>query len=119
MNKTEAREYLIPIPVDGINPDSKWQQSCEIPTIHTELTIPGAKNPITYLRFETGIVAGGENLEITGRRIRVQMIHMLETSQDLLQRPDPPPGLVAEIQAIRKYFTENADSSGSNAQHAQ
>lgn len=110
MNKIEAGvQYSIPIPDKDIDP--RWQQKCAIPTIQTELQIRGIK-PIIRLRFIVDpenpsgldIQAGGGDLEIAGCRIRAQMTHRLETSQELLQRPDPPPGLVLLIQAISKYF---------------
>lgn len=116
MRKIEAgRRYFIPIPDTDTNPN--WQQTCEIPTIHTELRLPGLY--ITYLRFLVipeqlsglDILAGGANLKTLGGRIRAQMIHRLETSQELLQRKDPPPGLVLLIQAVNQYFTPRNDSN--------
>lgn len=110
MNKIETGiQYSIPVADKDI--DQNWQQKCEIPVAYSELRIQGIK-PIVRLRFivDPGkpsgldILAGDGDLEIAGCRIRAQMIHRLETSQELLQRPDPPPGLVLLIQAISKYF---------------
>lgn len=112
--------YLIPIK----DTDTKWQQTCEIPTIHTELKIPNFTT-IIYLRFVMNsgkpslldIRAGGKNLEITGARIRAQMIYRLEIAMEAKQKPDPPPGSVLEFQEISKYFAISTD--GSNVQHDQ
>lgn len=110
MSKIEAGvQYSIPVPDKDTNPG--WQQRYAIPTIQTKLQIHGMQ-PIIRLRFVVDpenpsgldIRAGGGDLEIAGYRIRAQIIHRLETSRELLQRPDPPPGLVLLIQAIRKYF---------------
>lgn len=114
MSKIEAEgQYFIPIPNTDTNPN--WQQTREIPTIHTEFTLPGSHTSytITYLKFSVtsgkpsglDILAGGADLETVGGIIRTQMIHTLETSQELLQREDPPPGLVLLIQVISQYFT--------------
>lgn len=109
MNKSLERQHFIPI----ADTDIKWKQICEIPVIPTELKISGL-SPITRLRFSItpgkpsplDFLAGGENLEITGTRIRTQMTRLL-TRLDDMEESDLPPGLVSQTQAIKKYFTEN------------
>lgn len=114
-NIEAERYHLIPVTDTGT---TEWQQTREIPTIHTALTLSGSYT-ITYLRFPVikgqlfglDILAGGANLETVGDSIRAQMIHSLETSRELLQREDPPPGLVLLIQVISQYFTPRKDSN--------
>ena len=117
MENIEAgKPYFIPVPDTDTNPN--YQQTCEIPTIYTKLKIPGST--IIRLRFPINpeerspldVLAGGENLEIAGERIRAQMIHRLETALALkaalatMQNPKRPlsESLKKEIEEISKYF---------------
>lgn len=109
-NIAGERQYLIPVS----NTNGGWIQTCEIPVIHTELKI--GTSTITYLTFRANpkklsgldIPAGGENLEITGKRIIAQMISRLEIPEEL-----QGPGSRVLLERIKEYFVYN----NSNAQH--
>lgn len=108
----ERETYQIPIPDEPIPTltGSIFVQTCAIPVIRTELRI----GPLTlqYLRFSIipgehsllDILAGGENLEIAGTRIRAQMIHRLKIGLATTQESNPPPKVGLEVETLSKYF---------------
>lgn len=94
------KTYLIPIE----DTDLKWVQTQEIPVVYRQLPANRFIN-LTFTSQALRIMAGGENLEIAGMRIKIQMIFTLEHAINALRNPNPYPRAAFDVEQISQYFS--------------
>lgn len=97
-----GRSYFIRI--EDTDPNLNWVQTQEIPVICRELQFSRHINLI-FASQALRIMAGGENVEMAGMRIRRQLIFTLEHALNALEKPNPYPRADFDIEQISQYFS--------------
>lgn len=98
--------FLMPVPKKTLltPTDLGFEQIREIPVRLEKVIFPV---PIWYAYFDfppVEIAAGGNNMRIALQRVRWQMVYLLQTALEALEKPNPPLAANRQSKIIRQFI---------------